>query len=174
MAWEWVAPVTTGIVGIAGVTFTWLTGYQARKQTEAMTRRQEEKIERTRMTEEQRSAYFAALELASIELRRARYAREGKDDKLAEVEQKWPKRERVHMSMQSRTRIEVFGSKASREFVRRWDHATDEEDEESLKRIYEEGLALVRRELGIELFEAGDGLALTTDQTPTKQISPEG
>ncbi|WP_084026952.1 hypothetical protein [Mycobacterium avium] len=35
MAWEWVAPVATATVGIAGIIFTWLTGKQARDDARA-------------------------------------------------------------------------------------------------------------------------------------------
>lgn len=37
MTWDWVAPVATAIVGIAGTTFTWLTGKQGRDHTEHLT-----------------------------------------------------------------------------------------------------------------------------------------
>lgn len=38
MAWEWVAPMATGITGIAGVTFTWLAGHQGRRHAEEVAR----------------------------------------------------------------------------------------------------------------------------------------
>lgn len=36
MAWEWVGPTTAGVVGAAGILFTWLTGKQSRDQVERM------------------------------------------------------------------------------------------------------------------------------------------
>lgn len=41
MAWEWVAPTATGIVGVAGVFFTWLSGAQGRAHAELMVERSE-------------------------------------------------------------------------------------------------------------------------------------
>ncbi|GAA2209333.1 hypothetical protein GCM10009850_047910 [Nonomuraea monospora] len=34
MAWEWVAPVATGVSGVVGVVFTWYAGHQGRKHAE--------------------------------------------------------------------------------------------------------------------------------------------
>ncbi|MGA4988616.1 hypothetical protein [Nonomuraea bangladeshensis] len=34
MAWEWVAPVMTGVSGIVGVGFTWYAGHQGRQHAE--------------------------------------------------------------------------------------------------------------------------------------------
>ncbi|MEU8362333.1 hypothetical protein AB0C27_40575 [Nonomuraea sp. NPDC048882] len=34
MAWEWVAPVATGITGIVGTAFTWWAGHQGRRHAE--------------------------------------------------------------------------------------------------------------------------------------------
>jgi hypothetical protein len=36
MAWEWVAPVATATVGVAGVFFTWLSGKQGRDHAEKL------------------------------------------------------------------------------------------------------------------------------------------
>ncbi|MFB4275755.1 DUF6221 family protein [Nonomuraea sp. MTCD27] len=36
MAWEWVAPVATGLTGIAGAAFTWWAGHQGRRHAETV------------------------------------------------------------------------------------------------------------------------------------------
>ncbi len=40
MAWEWVAPVATGTVGVFGTFIAWLTGKQGRDHAETITRDQ--------------------------------------------------------------------------------------------------------------------------------------
>lgn len=34
MAWEWVAPVATGVTGVVGATFVWYSGHQGRRHSE--------------------------------------------------------------------------------------------------------------------------------------------
>jgi hypothetical protein len=47
-------------------------------------------------------------------LRRMRYKREGKSTKLDEIEQTWPKGERVRMAMDAVIAVELFGSLRAR------------------------------------------------------------
>lgn len=91
MAWEWVAPVTAGLTAVTGVFFTWLSGKQGRAQVERMARHAEEATTRDRLTHQRRDAYVTALLVAELGLRRKRYEREGELDKLAELNQRWPK-----------------------------------------------------------------------------------
>jgi len=39
MAWEWVGPVSTATVGVAGIFGTWLTGKQGRDRAEEISRK---------------------------------------------------------------------------------------------------------------------------------------
>lgn len=151
MAWEWVAPIAAGASGSVGIFFTWLTGTQGRKQVEAMARREEEKAAQKRVLEERKIAYITALELASIDLRRARYKRDGRQDKLDQVEQKWPKGERVQMSIQITTGIELYGSPTVRRYFQQWCDMWDVKDDvglDELEKLYETSLAAIRAELG--------------------------
>jgi hypothetical protein len=59
---------------------------------------------------EQREAYLTVLYYAELDLRRARYKREGKPERLREVEEKWPKGERVHLATEATIAVEAFGS----------------------------------------------------------------
>jgi hypothetical protein len=130
--------------------FTWLTGSQSRKQIEKVAAKQDQKTERDRVMQERRNAYFAALELASIDLRRIRYERKGEEQKLAEVEHKWPKRDRVQMAIQATTALEVYGSPPARDFLRQWQKAMSEKE---LNKVYRGALALFRSELGADALE---------------------
>ncbi|MGO9552327.1 hypothetical protein [Mycobacterium sp.] len=49
MAWEWVAPVATATLGVAGIFGTWLTGKQGRDDAKALAKdaRQQQRLETT-------------------------------------------------------------------------------------------------------------------------------
>jgi hypothetical protein len=89
MAWEWVAPTAAALTGATGVFFTWLTGMQGRAQLDRQSRRTERSAERSRLLKEQRDAYLSVLYYAELEVRRARYEREGKPEKLREIIATW-------------------------------------------------------------------------------------
>jgi hypothetical protein len=153
MAWEWVAPVATAASGCAGVFFTWLSGAQGRKQVQEMTRREEQRATLERIVLERRNAYLAALQLARVDLQRKKYERTGEDKKVAEVERKWPKAERIRMSIEVRIGIEAFGSPAAQALASQWAEAYESDNEERAKIVYETILAVVRRELGTSLID---------------------
>ncbi len=150
MAWEWVAPTATAVVGATGVFFTWFTGAQARSQAERLARRTEEAAERSRPIKEQRDAYLTALYYSQLDLRRAKYERKGKLDKLREVEAKWPKSERVRLYLEAFTAVEAFGSEEMRKIVSRWREAEMATNEERMRGFYDEFLEQARREIGPE------------------------
>lgn len=127
MAWEWVAPAVTGVTAVSGVFFTWLTGSQGRRQVERLARRAEESAERNRAMQERREAYFAALRAADLDFRRKRYKRQGKQDKLAEIDHTWPKGERARMEMDAHIAVETFGSEQVRELLGQWNATVGEE-----------------------------------------------
>ncbi|ONF72164.1 hypothetical protein [Amycolatopsis keratiniphila] len=159
MAWEWVAPVTTGLTAVAGVFFTWLTGRQGRSQVERMAHRTEEAATRDRLALERREAYLTALLVAELGLRRKRYERERKLDKLAELDQTWPKGKRVQVEVDAVIGLEIYGSPQSRELLGRWNMAATDEDEARMRTIRDAMVALARKELGVNLLKptAADG-----------------
>lgn len=148
MAWEWVPPVATAVTGISGVAFTWLAGLQGRRHTEKLASRAEEAAKESRLWKERRDAYFALLQFARVEIRRARYKRES-ESKLAELEEKWPKRERISLETSAITAVGIFGSDAAREILENWQAAGPGDYETRLKGFYRAFEQLVRRECGV-------------------------
>jgi len=69
MAWEWVAPVCTASVGVAGIAATYWTGRQARRATVEQVAIQRENTLQDRVRNEKREAYIGYLE-ATNEARR--------------------------------------------------------------------------------------------------------
>ena len=117
VAWEWAAPTATAVAGATGIFFTWLTGAQARSQAERLGRRTEELAERSRVVKERRDAYLAVLRYSQIELRRAKYERQGEREKLGQVEQEWSKPKRVHLYTEAVIAVEAFGSEEMRKII---------------------------------------------------------
>ena len=146
MAWEWVAPTAAALTGATGVFFTWLTGAQGRAQLDRQSRRTEQSAERSRLLKEQRDAYLTVLYYAELEVRRARYEREGRLEKLHEVEKKWPKGERVRIYTEATTAVEAFGSQKMREIIAIWREASDAEDR--MKGFYKAFVEQARKEIG--------------------------
>ncbi len=68
MAWEWVAPVATGAVGVAGILGTWFTGKQSRDQALETLREQlgHDRLQAREAREQERleSAYLELLKMA--------------------------------------------------------------------------------------------------------------
>ena len=60
------------------------------------------------------TAYLPVLHYSQLDLRRAKYEREGKLEKLREVETKWSKNERVRLCLEAVTAVEAFGSQEMR------------------------------------------------------------
>jgi hypothetical protein len=147
MAWEWVAPVATGVVGVAGVYFTWLTGAQARAHLDRMADRGDATTERARLLSERRAAYFGVLGVAELDLRRDKYRRDGELVKLRQIEERWPKAERVSMARDATLAVEVFGSEEARGLVERWRSEVESDDSEAMIDAYRAFLDLCRREL---------------------------
>jgi hypothetical protein len=72
-----------------------ITGPGPRAQVERLSQQAEDAAEPSRLLNEKRNAYLAVLYYSQLEMRRAKYEREGEQGKLREVEDKWPKGERV-------------------------------------------------------------------------------
>jgi hypothetical protein len=59
MAWDWLSPAVSGLVGVAGLYFGWLSGKQSRDHAERLARHNDE---HARLMAEQRDAHARALE----------------------------------------------------------------------------------------------------------------
>ena len=100
------------------------------------------------MLKEQRDAYLTVLYYAELEVRRARYEREGKLEKLCEVEAKWPKGERVRIYTEATIAVEAFGSQKMREIIATWRKAADTDAEDRMRGFYEVFVEQARKEIG--------------------------
>ncbi|MEU1013555.1 hypothetical protein [Streptomyces sp. NPDC005890] len=147
MASEWIPAVVTGLSGALGVTFTWLAGAQGRAHAERMVAQSREAERHTYLRKERRDAYFEALRVAVLDVRRLRYERSGKTEKLREVEQYWTKTKRIEMSMEALIALHAFGSEEARRFAEAWQVATEANDLDTMQRLVREFGELMRTEL---------------------------
>jgi hypothetical protein len=150
MAWEWVAPTATAVAGATGIFFTWLTGAQARSQAERLGRRAEELAERSRVVNERRDAYLAVLRYSQIELRRAKYERQGEREKLGQVEEEWSKPKRVHLYTEAVIAVEAFGSEEMRRIIAALREDEFGTPEDRMRAFYDRFVEQARREVGPE------------------------
>lgn len=128
MAWEWVAPLVTGVSGGVGVFFTWLAGSQGRRHAEHMVDQAQVVERRSSLLRERRDAYFAVMRAVELEIRRLRYEREGENAKLDQINQYWTKSKRVEMNMEALIALHAFGSEEARRFAEAWRLAAGSED----------------------------------------------
>lgn len=147
MASEWIAPVVTGVSGALGVVFTWLAGAQGRAHAERMVTQSQEAEQRSYLRKERRDAYFAALRVAVLDVRRLQYERARKVRKLREVERYWTKTKRIEMSMEALNAVHAFGSDEARQFAAAWRVATEADDLGTMQRLVEQFRELMRAEL---------------------------
>jgi hypothetical protein len=145
-----VAATATVVAGGLGVFFTWLTSSQGRAQVERLSQQAEDAAERSRLLNEKRNAYLAVLYYSQLEMRRAKYEREGEHRKLREVEDKWPKGERVRLYTEAVIAVEAFGSKRMREIIKAWREAEMGSFEDRMSGFYNEFLEQTRREIAEE------------------------
>ncbi|ANP53092.1 hypothetical protein AVL59_29290 [Streptomyces griseochromogenes] len=101
----------------------------------------------TYLRKERRDAYFEALRVAVLDVRRLRYERAGKTEKLREVEQYWTKTKRIEMSMEALNALHAFGSNEARQFAEAWRVATEADDLDTMQRLVEQFRELMRAEL---------------------------
>ncbi|MYT70368.1 MULTISPECIES: hypothetical protein [unclassified Streptomyces] len=146
MAAEWIAPVVTGVSGALGVVFTWLAGAQGRAHAERMVDRSQTAERRSYLRIQRRDAYFSALRVAVLDVRRLRYEQTGKTDKLDEVEQYWTKTKRIEMSMEALISVHAFGSNEARQFLEEWRAATEADDLAFMQQLVEQFRELIRGE----------------------------
>ncbi|MEU1237896.1 hypothetical protein ABZ399_27345 [Micromonospora aurantiaca] len=109
------------------------------------------------LLKERRDAYLAALRVIDLDLRRSRYRREGKQDKLEQVESFWPKVERVRMSMEALIGVNMFGSGAARRLADEWAVALESDDEAEPARVMRHIQDQLRRELNPGLGDEAEG-----------------
>ncbi|MGW1530971.1 hypothetical protein [Streptomyces aureus] len=147
MAWDWVGTAVAGLVGVAGTVFTWLAGAQGRRHAEHMLVLTQQAERRARLWQERREAYFGALRVIDLDLRRERYKELGQLNKLYEVEGHWTKVKRVELTTEAATALWAFGSDPVRELAAHWIRASDADDVTEMRRIALEFRAAVRREL---------------------------
>ncbi|MEV4020015.1 hypothetical protein AB0J35_57015, partial [Nonomuraea angiospora] len=120
MAWEWVAPVVTGVSGLAGVIFTWLAGSQSRQHAERMVEHNRVAEEQARLFKERRDAYLAALRYIDLVRRRADYKSHGQHDKLQLFDEQWPRTKRIEMEIDTLIALRAFGSERVLELAAEW------------------------------------------------------
>jgi hypothetical protein len=84
----------------------------------------------------------------TIPLRRAKYEREDEQEKLREVEEKWPKGERVRLYTEAVIAVEAFGSERMRQIISAWREAEMGSFEERMSGFYNDFLEQARREIG--------------------------
>lgn len=152
MAWEWVGAVATAVVGSVGVTFTWLTASQSRKQVERMAVRAEMKSERERLVTERRNAYLATMFITRLDVQRFRYHSRDETAKLEEFEKSWPTAQRLRMAIDAEIALDAFGSQDARDWQARSQKVYVAKKFDDMQLIYKELLTLVRNELGATTF----------------------
>jgi hypothetical protein len=103
--------------------------------------------QRSHLRKERRDAYFEALRVAVLDVRRLRYERSGKTEKLREVEHYWTKTKRIEMSMEALIALHAFGSEEARHFAEEWQVATEANDLDTMQRLVRQFGELMRTEL---------------------------
>ena len=132
MAVDWIAPTIASASGVVGVVFTWLAGAQGRSHTERVaesTRLHAERmaegarlhtermaeLERQaqaaeRIEHERREAYLSYLRYYHLEFRRQRYKAIGAEEKLAHLDSRWSKADRVDAGREAFLGLQAYGS----------------------------------------------------------------
>jgi hypothetical protein len=149
MSLEWVAPVATAGVGVAGVFFTWLSGRQTRKQAAEMDSLSYRQAERQRVREEQREAYLAVLRLAYVNSYRQKYERRGDLTHLNEVDERWPRAERLRMLVEGDIALEIYGSEEARRVLAEWTSLDDPHEDGAYLRFFQQFITICQHDLGI-------------------------
>ncbi len=147
MAWDWVGTTVAGLSGVVGTVFTWLAGAQGRQHAAQMLAQTQQAERRARLWHERREAYFGALRVIDLDLRRERYKELGMLDKLREVEGHWTKAKRVELTTEAATALWAFGSDRVRDLATRWITASDADNVAEMRQIALEFRATVREEL---------------------------
>jgi hypothetical protein len=147
MAWEWVAPVAAGVSGSVGVFFTWLAGSQGRKHAERMVDQSQAAEHRARLQKERHDAYFAAMRVVDLDIRRVRYKQEEMLGALAQIEQYWTKSKRVEMYTEAEIALYAYGSDEVRGFAEAWRVAVEDEDLGAMQELADRFRSQMRAEL---------------------------
>ncbi|CAL9461619.1 hypothetical protein SUDANB99_02645 [Streptomyces sp. enrichment culture] len=102
---------------------------------------------RAQLTKERRDAYFAALRVAEIDVRRLKYKQNSETEKLHLIDQYWSKSKRAEMSAEALIAVHTFGSSEARLFAEAWRDATEVEDLEEMRRLIHGFRELTRSEM---------------------------
>ena len=119
MAWEWVAPVATATVGVAGIFGTWLTGRQGRDDAKAIA---SEKLSHERLlskeAREQQRLENAYVDLLDMTERVGQWAQMAypRSDTHQPVPDMPPPEEQAHTG----ALVKAFGSDEVRERMETW------------------------------------------------------
>ncbi|MFF2202002.1 hypothetical protein [Streptomyces sp. NPDC058145] len=103
--------------------------------------------QRTYLRKERRDAYFAALRVAVLDIRRLRYERARKVRRLRKVERYWTKTKRIEMSMEALIALHAFGSAGARQFAEAWRVAAETDDLDTMQQLVQQFSELMRVEL---------------------------
>ncbi|MFI0481980.1 hypothetical protein [Actinomadura sp. 9N215] len=151
MAWEWVAPVVTGLTGAIGVGFTWLAGAQSRVHAERMVEQSHLAEERARLFEDRRDAYFALLRWIDLVNKRADHEARGEQDKVQQFDEQWPWAKRIDWTIDVLIGVQAFGSERVSQLCEDWNIAFGTGLHDTAAELREQLRAVVRDELqGIE------------------------
>ncbi|WP_157245383.1 hypothetical protein [Nonomuraea typhae] len=120
MAWAWLAPLATGVSGVAGIVFTWLAGAQGRKHAQYLLAESREADARERLLKERRDAYLAILRIIEISRKCEKYRIRNETEKLRQLDEWWPRSERARMEIEATTALRAFGSDAIQAMAEGW------------------------------------------------------
>jgi hypothetical protein len=173
MSLDWVGSLATAGVGAVGVFFTWLTGKQARSQALEMATLSFKAAERQRLRDEQREAYFSVLRLAHINSYRRKYERRGDTVRLQQVDERWPRTERMRMLVEADTALSVYGSEDAQQTVAEWTALDEPHDDGAYERFYERFLGICRRDLDVanKILEPKTTPPATSPSSPSRPLS---
>ncbi|MEU1890826.1 hypothetical protein [Streptomyces pristinaespiralis] len=102
---------------------------------------------RAQLTQERRDAYFAALRVAEVDVRRLKYKQNNETEKLGLIDQYWTRSKRAEISAEALIAVHTFGSPQARLLAEAWRDAAEAEDMAEMKRLVHEFRELTRSEL---------------------------
>jgi hypothetical protein len=105
--------------------------------------------ERQRVREERREAYLAVLRLAYVNSYRQKYERRGDATHLHEVDERWPRAERLRMLVEGDIALGIYGSGDARRVLAEWTALEDPHKDDAYLRFYRQFVTICQRDLGI-------------------------
>jgi len=120
------------------------------------------------LAKERRDTYVAVLRVVELDLRRTRYKKSGKLEKLEQVERYWDKARRVEMTMDAIIGVRAFGSEDAQRFADQWRAAVESDDQNALHELMSAGMA------AFEMVEGRRRPALGRGSRPPAQLAARG